>query len=141
VERLQQSILRDENLQTLQMKKPENRICFRCEKSGHIAKNCRSRPLQKHQSRQIRQHHPLMNQHFKKKLKYQNLRNIRYNPLIYHTRDNRQKTTRRPKQTLSPNILTSRHNITFSKSLCQDSSRLQESSQKTSLKNKINQEH
>jgi len=88
VERLQQAILRDKNLRKLPMNKLENRICFRCEKSGHIAKNCRSRPSQKQQSRQIRQHKPLRNQHFKKKLNYHNSRNIGYNPLIYHTRDN-----------------------------------------------------
>jgi len=52
---------------------------------------------------------------------------------------NKVKTTRRPKQTSSPNILTPRRNITFSKSLSHDSSLFQESSWKTSLKTKTNQ--
>jgi len=55
LEQKQQSQLQDQQSQTSKTKKPENRECYRCGKFGHIARNCRSRPLPKNYFNQINQ--------------------------------------------------------------------------------------
>jgi len=72
--------------------KPETRVCFRCEKYGHVAKFCRSRPLSKksqtnHRTHLFKEQTPIRQRHRKQ------LHPTGHNSSIYDTLHNWQLPT------------------------------------------------
>jgi len=140
VERMQQASTQANISQRSKEKKPENRLCFRCNKVGHIAKKCRTRLLQKQQCQNTRQHKPSRKQSFNRNRDCQISRNIRYNPSTYHARHNGQTTSQRSKHTSSQTISIPRHKIQSSGFPNTETSLLHNSSQKPSLNEMTNHE-
>ena len=142
VDRMQQSLPQDNKLRKSKNRKPETRICFKCNKFGHIARKCRSRPLQRPQYQQTRQQISFRKQRFTQNPHYLASRNKSDNPSTNHTSDNRQQSTLRSKQTSPQNIVTPphQHNITSLEVLDSGSSLSHDSSQETNLKTKKNPE-
>jgi len=140
VKRMQQTSTQADISQRSKENKPENRMCFRCNQVGHIAKKCRTRILQKQRCQNTRQHQPSRKQSFNQNPNYQISRNIRYNPSTYHTRHNGQPTTQRSKHTFTQTSSLPQHKIQLSGFPNTESSLLDNSSQKTSVDEKTNHE-
>ena len=70
----------DQNQKQLR-KKPETRACFRCEKMGHVAKFCRSKPKQFQQTRLHQNRQQRTNQRYRKQLHPTSHNSSVYDPL------------------------------------------------------------